>query len=141
MSHTVVVPRLVLDTNILVAAAYAPSSASRKIVQRIADCELSMVVGDAVLAEYRFVLMRAVRRVDFVPVIERVLHDAEICQDPVDGRWVTDDPTDDKFIAIALAARVDALLSNDHHVLKIGQLDGVRILRPTQFLRAEETDS
>jgi putative PIN family toxin of toxin-antitoxin system len=133
--------RLVLDTNILVAAAWARRSASRRIVQRVADGQWTLVVSDAVLGEYQLILQRAVRRADYLPVIQRVVERAERCPAPPPGRWVLEDPEDDKFVAAAVAGRVDALLSNDHHVLKIGRVGQVRIMRPTQFLYAEETGS
>jgi predicted nucleic acid-binding protein len=56
-----VTPRVVLDTNVLVAAAYAPASASRAIVEACLDGELEAIMSEETVREHRYILGRAVR--------------------------------------------------------------------------------
>jgi predicted nucleic acid-binding protein len=47
---------------------------------------------------------------------------------------VPEDPDDDKFIAVAICANADAIITNDRCVLQVDPQCGVRILRPSEFL-------
>jgi predicted nucleic acid-binding protein len=54
----------------------------------------------------------------------------------VGGRsgWVKQDPDDDKFIDVALTAGVTTIVSGDHHLLDLGNVEGVDIITARQFL-------
>ena len=49
-------------------------------------------------------------------------------------RIVAEDPQDDKFLAVAVAAQAAALITNDQAVLDVGSHQGTAILRPSAFL-------
>ena len=53
--------RVVLDTDVLVAAAYAPASASRAIVEACLHGNLEAIVSAETVREHRYILDRAVR--------------------------------------------------------------------------------
>jgi predicted nucleic acid-binding protein len=61
--------RAVLDTNVLVAAAYNPRSASRHVVEACLAGELTPVLSGALRREYEFILARAARS---RPYLERI---------------------------------------------------------------------
>ena len=50
-------------------------------------------------------------------------------------RHVTRDPKDDYLIAHAKAGRADYLVSWDKDLLDLGEVDGVKIVSPAEFLR------
>ena len=128
-------PRVVLDTNLLVAAAYAPHSASRRWCERAAAGAATLLVGPAVFREYRFVVPRAVRRPGGVAAVLGWLRHAEAvfptARDEAAARGVSEDPDDDMFLALAAAGRADLLLSNDRHLLDVGEYRGVPVRRPS----------
>ena len=145
-------PLLILDTNLLVAAAYAPHSASAALLAAVRAGRARWAVSPAAFAEYRHIVPRAVRRPGGVatiletlrraePVVPTAAHDAA-------ARGVSEDPDDDKFLALAAAARdaegvrggggpgLVTLLSNDRHLLDVGAYAGVPIARPGAWARA-----
>ena len=132
--------RVVLDTNILIASAYAPRSASLRIVTACIEGRLTLVVSSAVRREYDRLLPRAVRLPresardrEHAERMERLLSAAE-CVEPVETpRLVPDDPDDDKFLAAAEAGVASALITNDHHLLELESHSGCRIVRPSAF--------
>ena len=134
-------PLLVLDTNLLVGAAYAPRSASAGLLAGVRGGELRWAVGPAVFAEYRFVVPRAVRRAGGVALILETLRHAEPAFPGAAvvaaARGVSGDPDDDKFLALAAAAGADALLSNDRHLLDVGDYAGVPVMRPGDWARSD----
>jgi predicted nucleic acid-binding protein len=50
------------------------------------------------------------------------------------GPVVVEDPADDEVLACALAAKVDAIVSGDRHVLGLKAFQGISILTPSEFL-------
>lgn len=48
---------------------------------------------------------------------------------------VAEDPEDDKFLECAQLARADYLITNDDHLLRLGNFDGTRIVKPPKFMR------
>jgi predicted nucleic acid-binding protein len=48
---------------------------------------------------------------------------------------VPEDADDDKLVAAALAGAVDAIVTNDRHLLRLDPYGQLRILRPAEFVR------
>jgi putative PIN family toxin of toxin-antitoxin system len=64
--------------------------------------------------------------------IQAVLYDIRRISERVDitgdVHVVTDDPDDDKFIECALVAKATAIVSGDHHLLELGNYEGIAML-------------
>ena len=123
------VRRVVLDTNVLVAAAYNPRSASRSVVEACLDGELTPVLRGALRREYEFILGRAARGRPYLERIRQVLDDAEVVAPAKTPRVVPDGPDDDKLVAAALAAQA-VLVTNDDHLLALAGHEGLEVVRP-----------
>jgi putative PIN family toxin of toxin-antitoxin system len=123
----------VLDTNVLVAAAYNPGSASRRVVEACLAGELTAVLSPALLREYDFILARAARGRPYVEQLRRLLGSAEAVDPPRTPRVVAADPDDDKLVAATLAAGA-VLVTNDAHLLAVAGHEGLRVARPAAVL-------
>jgi predicted nucleic acid-binding protein len=123
------VTRVVQDTNVLVAAAYNPRSASRHVVEACLGGELTPVVSRAVRREYEFILARAARGRPYLGRVRQLLDGAEVVEPAQTPRVVPDDPGDDKLVAAALAAGA-ALVTNDGHLLALAGHEGLEVVRP-----------
>src|SRR5262245_30558891 len=126
------VRRVVLDTNVLVAAAYNPRSASRQVVEACLGGGLTPVLSLALRREYEFVLARAAGGRPYLGRIRRLLEGAEVVEPAQTPRGVPDDPEDDKLVAAARAARA-ALVTNDAHLLALAGFEGLEVVRPTDI--------
>ena len=124
------VRRVVLDTNVLVAAVYNPGSASRSAVEACLDGKLKPVLSPALRREYEFILARAARGRPHLERIHRLLESTEIVEPGQTPRMVPDDPEDDKLAAVALAAEA-VLVTNDAHLLALAGHEGLEVIRPT----------
>ena len=136
-------PRTVLDTNVLVAYALLGEQAARRN-QAVRDCVETVLAGgellasDATMAELRMVLLRPdFDRYKPVPERERMLalfqDKARLVQPAVIGRLCRD-PEDDMFLAVALAADADWLVTVDRQLLSVRRVGRTRIVRPARFL-------
>ena len=47
---------------------------------------------------------------------------------------VCDDPDDDKFFACAITGGADLIISGDKHLLKMSGYQGIKVVRPRQFV-------
>jgi putative PIN family toxin of toxin-antitoxin system len=138
--------RIVLDTNVLISALVASGTAPAQILARCQAGELELLVSPASLAELRRVLTypRIRTRLRYTDAqIARVLaylqHAAIVVTPTVVDHVVLDDADDDQFIALALAGEARYLVSGDDHLLRLGQHQGITILKPAAFLRIWQT--
>lgn len=128
------VRRVVLDTNVLIAAGYAADSASREIVDACLAGRLCALISPDVRREYEHILARALRRNEYRGELQRFVEQAEEVTPNQTPRVVPDDPDDDKLLAAAVAGNAEVLISSDEHLLQLRAHRGVRILTPTQFV-------
>ena len=123
------VRRVVLDTNVLVAAAYDPRSASRRAVEACLAGGLTPVLSRALRREYEFILARAARGRPYLERIHQLLGGAEVVEPARTPRVVPGDPGDDQLVAAALAAGA-VLVTNDGHLLALAGHEGLEVVRP-----------
>jgi putative PIN family toxin of toxin-antitoxin system len=121
--------RVVLDTNVLIAAVYNPASASRRVVEACLGSELMPVLSPALRREYEFILARAARGQPYLERIHRLVDGAEMVEPAHTPRVVADDAEDDKLVSAALAAGA-ILVTNDAHLLAIAGHQGLKVVRP-----------
>ncbi len=63
--------------------------------------------------------------------LRRVAKNVEITGDL---HVVADDPDDDKFVECALVADASLIVSGDHHLLGLGEYEGIQILSAAEFV-------
>jgi putative PIN family toxin of toxin-antitoxin system len=139
MSHS---RRVVLDTSTLVSAALytgsIPDQALSKALEFFDLCasvetlvELELVLDRGKFDRYRGREPRSA----FVATIRRrsnlfAVGVADLSAVDPPCR----DPKDDQFLALALVAEADAIVSSDHDLLALNPWRGIRILSPAEFL-------
>lgn len=137
--------RVVVDTNVIISAALSARGAPALILRRlIRDAQL--LFSEATFAELETRLW--LPKFDpYLNLEERraLLHDlaatAHWCESPaVEGAWCRD-PTDDKFVALALATGVTRLVTGDADLLALDPLGALRVLTPAQALEELQAGS
>ena len=131
------VTRVVIDTNVVVSALLFGGTPGRLV-----DCwqtgGIQPFASPAIVNEYLRVL--AYPRFDLSETeIEYLLYRQILpffeLVDPKPGpAIILDDPADDAFLYCATAARADAIISGDHHLLDRGRFRSIPIITPAQFL-------
>jgi putative PIN family toxin of toxin-antitoxin system len=132
---------VVLDTNVLVSGILRPAGPAGTILRWAASGMIRLAHDQRILAEYRDVLHRLV--FGFSPD----LIDALLNQFEQDGFSVVagtlpftlPDPSDAPFLEVAVAGRVDALVTgNKKHFIPGERL--VSVLAPADFIRSFKLD-
>ena len=125
--------RLVLDTNVFVAAGFEPKSASARLLEALRQERCRMIWHRTTRRETERVLRRvpALHWQRFAPLFRPEWeHPGELDLPPFGA---IEDPDDRKFAALAAATR-SVLISKDDHLLAHRDELPVRVLRPARFL-------
>lgn len=134
--------RAVLDANVLASAFIRPQGHSGQILKAFAERKaFQLILSSAILAEFSRLLFYPRLRKE-LPCSDEETHVrvaalgvlADVADDPVEVRVVKDDPDDDKDLAAAVSGRAGFVVSGDHHLLDVGEYQGIRIMRPKRFL-------
>jgi putative PIN family toxin of toxin-antitoxin system len=129
--------RIVFDTGVLVSAALKPDSVPALALEK-ALLEYDVCISMATLEELRTVLSRpkfdaylpmTLRR-DFVDGYQAQTFAFEVTE------TVTDciDPSDNVFLALALAADAELIVAGDPHLTSMHPWRGIAIIPPAAFL-------
>jgi putative PIN family toxin of toxin-antitoxin system len=128
----------VLDTNVIVSGILRPYSKAAAILRLAATGMIQLAYDLRILSEYRDVLNR--------PKFTFVKEDIDVFLDQVEKEGVLvsviplkfhlSDPDDEPFLEVALAARVEAIITGNKRHFPKKEYQGTRILSPAEFLEA-----
>ena len=131
--------RVVLDTNVLVSGIFF-GGAPGQIVDAWSDDRLSFVLTPEILEEYaRVGHAMAAKYPDgrkaFTAILEILtVHSPVLAAAPLPAP-VSADPDDDKFLAAAVAAGVQILVSGDRHLLDVSGWQDITVVTPRAYVR------
>lgn len=135
--------RLVMDTNVLVAAFRSRTGAAAEVVRLIRRRQLTMIATVALFVEYEAVLTRP----EHLAKAEMTLVEAAVALDvlgavtePVEPHFLwrprLRDPDDDMVLEAAVNGRADAIATFNARDFIDGARDfGVEVLTPAEILR------
>jgi putative PIN family toxin of toxin-antitoxin system len=131
--------RVVLDTNVLVAALRSRRGASFQLISRIGTPEFEIAVSVPLIFEYEDAL---IRHLAATPLEESDVRDLidYICsvaiQQDVFFLWRPQlkDPGDDLVLELAVAANCNAVITHNVRDFVGARRFGVRVLSPGEFL-------
>lgn len=143
--------RVVLDTNVLISAFISQTGAPAQIFALWRSGDLEIIVSSETLDELTRVLSypRVTRYLRYTPEqIERFLALLRMGAERIETESIenltviNDDPDDDKFFALALAAQAQYIVSGDKaHVLPVRQYEGIQVVAPASFLQMFHEDT
>jgi len=128
--------KIVLDTNVFISGIFF-SGLPYEILKAWRDRRLRIVVSAEILEEYRRVGMRLskeYRGVDLEPFLALLAVEAAVVLAPPLPEPVCEDSDDDKFIACALVARCNMIVSGDKLLRKVSGYKGIKVLTPRSFV-------
>jgi putative PIN family toxin of toxin-antitoxin system len=129
--------RLVLDTNVLIAA-YATEGACMRLYKHCIRRH-TMVTSEILVEELREKLLRKLKisPPDVIEIIASYRERCEIVSPRPLPFPVSRDPDDDWVIATAVAGECACIVSGDNDLLALGAYEGIRMIRPGSFWEFE----
>jgi len=142
------VERLVIDSNVWIAALISPFGTARQSVDAILDRDIDVLMSESTFAE----LVSRLERPKFdryrepetwSSFLTALVELAQWHEDAGTAAGISRDANDDKFLALAATGQADAIISGDRDLLEPVSHEGIPIFTPVQFLQRlrESSDS
>jgi putative PIN family toxin of toxin-antitoxin system len=134
------VERLVIDTNVLIAALISSAGTARQVVDAVLDHDIEVLMSEATFSE----LVSRLDRPKFDryrepeswnSFLSALVELALWHEDAGTATGASRDADDDKFLALAVTGQADAIISGDRDLLDLVSHEGIPILTPVQFLQ------
>ena len=121
-------PSAVIDTHCLLVSLNAKSPYYR-LYELFATEAFDWILSNEILTEYTEILTRHYSAITANRVLEILVAAPNILHQEAYYKWqlITDDPDDDKFVDVAIAAGADYLVTNDRHFQPLRQLEFPRV--------------
>ncbi|MBN2716130.1 MAG: putative toxin-antitoxin system toxin component, PIN family [Deltaproteobacteria bacterium] len=127
--------KIVLDTNVLISGLLSPYNPPGRILDLIVSGDITLLVDDRILGEYREVCSRkkfGFAKKDIDPLLSFIESTAiHLIAKPLSFRL--DDPDDDPFVEVAITGMADALVTGNVKHFTPAQKEAV-IKSPADFL-------
>ena len=130
--------KVVVDTNVVISGVFFGGMPSR-VLEAWRDGEFDLVVSPEVLEEYRRVGEELTARfpgVSLAPFLALLVMNAEIVEAPGLSDQVSRDRDNETFIACALAANCQTIISGDKDLLEVTGYQGLKVVAPREFLES-----
>ncbi len=127
--------RVVLDTNVAVSSLFGGKP--EKVTELWWQGRFVLCVSAPILEEYLEVFERFPESKAEIDRFLAMLAEGRqviYVESPPHIHAIEADPDDDAFLACAVAARADVIVSGDRHLLSLGRHEGIAILNPAAFL-------
>jgi putative PIN family toxin of toxin-antitoxin system len=139
--------RLVLDTNVVVAAVRSDRGASRRLLVGVLDRRCRVLLSASLLIEYEAVLTRDEQRAvsgpsidDIDALLDALARIAEPVQISYLWRPQLADPGDELVLEVAVNGGADAIVSFDlRHLHRTAARSAIEVARPAAIVRRLES--
>lgn len=133
--------RAVVDTNLFISGLFGKDTLSSTLQNLWVSREFELATSIEILREVSRVLQYPKIRERFKPKDENIrrffkliFRKAIITKDLYSTDRITDDPSDNKFLACALEAKADYVVSGDNHLREIKHFHGIKIIDVKAFV-------
>jgi putative PIN family toxin of toxin-antitoxin system len=127
---------IVLETNVIISGVLRPFSKPASILRMVADGTVQLAYDLRLISEYRDILSRPQFNISkdnreiFLTQIEQ--EGFLVSVKPL--KMHLPDPDDEPFLEVALAGKVEAIVTGNKRHFPKQEYEGVKIVSPTEFL-------
>jgi putative PIN family toxin of toxin-antitoxin system len=133
--------RAVIDTNLFVSGLFGKNTVSARLQNHWINLDFVLVTSIDIIKEVNRVFHYPRIQERFNPKEETlkrffrlIFRKAIITKDRYKTNRITDDPTDNKFLACALEGKADYVVSRDPHLRNLKHFQGIQIVDASTFL-------
>ncbi len=132
---------VVLDNNVFISGIFW-KGATHRIIELAEKGKIEIFTTLEILEELSNVLRREKfnflfkeGKTNIEEVFKKVLELVKVCVVRKKVKVIKEDPSDDKFLACALASQASFIISGDKHLLSLKKFQDIFIVSPNEFLR------
>lgn len=139
--------RVVVDTNVLISGLFGiKNSPSAQILQAIRTQKIIFVTSPVILEEIgevinrgRIVKLTKMSKDERVDFMDKLIERSDVTAGKQLLRLISRDIKDDKFLACAVEAKADYIVTGDEDLLVLKVYEGIKIITPREFLEILKT--
>lgn len=134
------VERLIIDSNVWIAALISPTGTARQMVDAVLDRDIDILMSESTFTELASRLDKPkfdrYREPEIWSSFLTALVELALWhEDAGTATGICRDVDDDKFLALAVTGQADVIISGDGDLLELVTHEGIPILTPAQFLQ------
>lgn len=129
---------VVIDTNVFISSIFWSGNYSSQVIAAWKNGEFTLITSKEIIDE----LVKTLRDFkikmpeEMIQEWKDVLTNNSIPVEPLKRiKIVKDDPDDDKFLEAALEGDSEFIITQDKHLLKLKDYQGIKIITPEEFLK------
>jgi uncharacterized protein len=133
--------RITLDTNILVSASFWQGDSSR-IIEKAEKKELEIVLSREIIDElikvldYKEIQQKIKdKNLELKNSVEKITSLSVFVHPQLKYNIIKEDLDDNKILECAKEGKADYIITNDKHLLRIKEFEGINIITPAEFLK------
>lgn len=131
-----------LDTNVFVSGTISSSGAPFEILEALRNREFTLLTSNEIIAEISKVLNYPKIKNAFSLTDEEIEKSllllgkySQITPGELKLEVITEDPSDNIFLACAVEGKADFIISGDNHLLQVGTYQRIQIITPREFIK------
>ena len=127
--------RVVLDTNVFVSGIFWEGNFCSQLIDKWKNREFDLVSSMEILDEFTRTLKNFKIQMPEEMIEEwrnLIIANSIMVEPTIKLSVVKDDPDDDKFIEAGITGKSDFIISQDKHLLKLKEYQGMKIISPEE---------
>jgi len=135
--------KVTVDTNVLISATFWYGD-SNIIIKLIENKEIVLILSEEVIEEYANVLKYNEiqnkikdKNLEMLHSLQKIISISTIIEPKNKLKIIKEDPDDNKILECAIEGKVDYIITQDNHLLKLKEFKGIKIITPKEFLNIE----
>lgn len=131
---------ITVDTNFLISATQWDYSIAFKLLINLIKKNAHIFITKDILQEFSEVLERDFQysREELNEIVKKIMTFVNIIEKKSKVNAVKDDPDDNKILECAVDSNSQYIITYDQHLLKLKEFQGIKIVKPEEFLRKLE---
>lgn len=133
--------KITVDTNILISATFW-YGASYRIIEKIENKEINLILSKEIIEEFISVLNYDEiqnkikdKNLEMKRTVEKIVSISTIIEPKQEFNIIKDDFKDNIILDCAFEGKVDYIIINDKHLLKLKEFRNIKIITPEDFLK------
>ena len=133
--------KVTLDTNVLVSGTFWTGD-SFKILDIIDKGKLKHVSSKELIDEYYKAISSDEiidkikdKKLTMLKIAQKVISNSQVVEPSAKLNIIKEDSDDNKVLECAKEGKAEYIITNDNHLLKLKEFEGIRIITPAEFFK------
>ena len=129
--------RVVLDTNVFISGIFWGGNFCSQLIDKWKDMRFDLVISEEILSEFIRTLRNFKIQMPEEMIIEwrnLIIQNSIIVEPTIKLEVIKEDLDDNKFLEAAISGETELIISQDKHLLILGEYQGIKIVSPEEAL-------